>query len=247
MKLDGKVAIVTGCSRGLGKEIGLCLAREGADVVVNYREASRQADEVVETIKQLGRRALSFQADVARYPEVEAMVAGTIEEFGKVDILVNNAGIHQDSTVTKMESDVWEKVVAVNMTGAFNCTKAALNHMREAGYGRIVNITSVVGQTGSAGASNYAASKAGLIGFTKAVAREVAKRGITVNAVAVGYIDIGMGQRLPPELEENIRSQILMGRFGKPEEVGYAVAFLASDEASYITGQIINVNGGFYL
>jgi len=247
MKLDNKVAIVTGCSRGLGKEIGLCLAREGADVVVNYKEASQQASEVSELIKDLGRRAFPFRADVSKYQEVEVMVSRTIKEFGKVDILVNNAGIHEDSTITKMESSAWENVIAVNMTGAFNCTKAVLTFMRDAGFGRIINISSVVGQTGSAGASNYAAVKAGLIGFTKAAAREVAKRGITVNALAVGFIDIGMGQRLSQEVKDNTLKQILIGRFGKPEEVGYAVVFLASDEAAYITGQVINIDGGFYL
>jgi len=247
MKLDGKVAIVTGCSRGLGKEIGLCLAREGANVVVNYKEASQQASEVTKLIRGLGRRAFPFRADVSKYQEVEAMVSKTIKEFGKVDILVNNAGIHQDSTVAKMESSAWENIIAVNMTGAFNCTKAVLTFMREVRFGRIINITSVVGQTGSAGASNYAASKAGLIGFTKAVAREVAKRDITVNALAVGFVDIGMGQRLSQEMKGNTLKQILIGRFGKPEEVGYAVVFLASDEAGYITGQVINIDGGFYL
>ena len=247
MKLDGKVAIVTGCSRGLGKEIGLCLAREGANVVVNYKEASQQASEVTELIKGLGRRAFSFRADVSKYQEVEAMVSKTIKEFGKVDILVNNAGINQDTTIANMESNTWENVIAVNMTGAFNCTKAVLTFMRDAGFGRIINISSVVGQTGSAGASNYAASKAGLIGFTKAIAREVARKGITVNALALGYIDIGMGQRLSREMKDNVLKQILVSRFGKPEEVGYAVVFLASDEAGYITGEVINVNGGVYL
>jgi len=247
MKLDNKVAIVTGCSRGLGREIGLCLAREGANVVVNYKEASQQAGEVTEFIEDLGRHAFPFKADVSKYQEVEAMVAKAIKEFGKVDIMVNSAGIHEDSTIAKMESSTWEDVIAVNLRGAFNCTKAVLAYMREAGFGRIINISSVVGQTGSAGASNYAASKAGLIGFTKAAAREVAKRGITVNAIAVGFVDIGMGQRLSQEMKDNILKQILVGRFGKPEEVGYAVVFLASDEAAYITGQVINIDGGFYL
>lgn len=247
MKLDGKVAIVTGGSRGLGKEIGLCLARAGADVVVNYKEAHEAASQVTKLIKDLGRRAFSFRADVSKYQEVEAMVSKTIKEFGGVDILVNNAGIHEDSTTAKMESSAWENVIAVNLTGAFNCTKAVLNCMQDKGFGRIVNISSVVGLTGSAGASNYAASKAGLIGFTKTVAKEVAKKGVTVNALALGYIDIGMGQRLSQEMKDSILKQILIGRFGKPEEIGYAVVFLASDEAGYITGQVININGGFYL
>jgi len=196
MKLDNKVAIVTGCSRGLGKEIGLCLAREGANVVVNYNQAPQAASQVTKLIKDIGRQAVPFRANVSKYQEVEAVVVRTIKKFGKVDILVNNADIHQDSTIAKMDSSTWENVIAVNLTGAFNCTKAVLTFMLDAGFGWIINITSVVGQTGSAGVSNYAASKAGLIGLAKAVAREVASKGITVNALAAGYINIGMGQRL---------------------------------------------------
>jgi len=247
MKLSNKVAVVTGSSRGLGREIGLCLAREGANVVVNFKEKEQLADEVVCLIKNMGRQAFSFKADVRNYQEVEAMVSSAVKEFGTVDILVNNAGINRDSTVVKMEKEVWEEVIAVNLAGVFNCTKAVIGYMIDNGFGRIINISSVVGQTGSAGASNYAASKGGVIAFTKAVAREVAKKGITVNALALGYIDIGMGQRLSQEMKDNILKQILIGRFGKPEEVGYAVVFLASDEASYITGEVININGGFYL
>lgn len=247
MKLSDKVAIVTGCSRGLGREIGLSLAQEGANVVANFKENEQLADEVVGLIRDMGRQAFSFRADVCNYQEVEAMVSRAVREFGKVDILVNNAGINQDSTAAKMKKEAWEEVIAVNLSGAFNCTKAVIGHMTDNGFGRIINMSSVVGQTGAAGASNYAASKGGIIAFTKAVAREVAKKQITINSIALGYIDIGMGERLPQWLKDNLMQQIPLGRFGRPDEVTGAVVLLASDEASYITGQVINIDGGFYL
>ena len=247
MRFDGKVAIVTGSSRGIGKAIALAFAKEGADVVVNYRENMQLADKVVNQIKAMNRRAITIQADVSDIIQVEKMVEKTIAEFGKIDILVNNAGTFRDSTVKKMEKELWNDVIAVNLTGVFNCTRAVINFMREQKSGKIVNITSVQGQIGVIGASNYSASKAGVIGFTKSVAKEVARRGITVNAIALGFINTGMLKRLPQKMQDNILLQIPMGRFGEPEEVAHVVLFLASDDAKYITGQVINLNGGYYM
>lgn len=247
MKLDNKVAIVTGGSRGIGQTIALTLAKEGADVVVNYKQDRQAAENVANSIKDMGRRAIVIGADVSSYEQVKKMVDVTLKEFARIDILVNNAGIFKDSTIAKMTDETWDEVISTNLTGTFNCTKSVIDIMRNQKSGRIINITSVVGQIGVAGAANYAASKAGVIGFTKATAKEVAKKGITVNAIALGYIYEGMLKRLPQEMQDSILSQIPLGRFGKPEEVGSLVAYLASDDAGYITGQVINLNGGYYM
>lgn len=247
MRFKDKVVIVTGSSRGLGKAIALSFAREGCNVVVNYLKSKDAAEEVIKNIESVGRRAIAIQADVSDEEQVQDMVEITLKEFEKIDILINNAGIHRDTTVWKMDKEMWDEVINVNLTGVFNCTKHVLKYMREQKSGKIVMISSVVGQVGAFGASNYSASKAGIIGFTKTVAKEVVRVGITVNAVALGYIDVGMGQRLSQEMKSTLLQQIPMGRFGRPEEVTQTVLFLASEDASYITGQVININGGYYL
>lgn len=247
MKLQNRVALVTGASRGLGSEIALALASEGADVVVNCSQNIRMAQAVAARIDEMGRRALAIQADVRETVQVDNMVKETVDTLGKLDILVNNAGVFNDSTVWKMTDQMWEEVLDTCLTGTFNCTRASINHMRQKGYGRIVSISSVVGQVGAFGASNYAAAKAGLLGFTKAVAKEVARKNITVNALALGYFEAGMLLRLPKRVQDAVIRQIPVGRFGTIHELTQAVLFLVSESASYLTGQVIHLNGGFYM
>ncbi len=247
MNLADKVAIITGSSRGLGKSIALTLAKEKCNVVVNYIKNKDAAEDVVNKIRSMGSKAISIQADVSDEEQVQNMIERTIEEFVKIDILVNNAAVYEDSTVWKMDKDIWSNVINVDLTGVFNCTKHAIKPMREQGWGRIIMIASVVGQIGVFGTSNYTAAKAGIIGFSKAVAKEVARKGITVNTLSLGYFDIGMLKRLPEDVQAMILKQIPMGRWGKPEEVGKTILFLTSDDAAYITGQVINLNGGYYM
>ncbi len=252
MKLYHKVALVTGSSRGIGRAIALSLAEEGADIGINYLDEPtgtnlHQAQQVKEEIELLGRKALVLQADVAEENQVQKMVKDFVSFFGKIDILVNNAGIIRDVTLKKMTREDWEVVLTVNLTGIFYCTFAVISYLRQQGSGRIVNIASIIGQTGNVGQSNYAASKAGVIGFTKSVARELAGKGITVNAVAPGFIETDMLKGLPEERKNQILSCIPLGRFGTPREVAAAVVFLCSEAASYITGQVWNVNGGLYM
>jgi 3-oxoacyl-[acyl-carrier protein] reductase len=248
----GRVALVTGASRGLGRAIALRLAREGAGVAVNYLQDPdgvnrREAEAVVSEIAAGGGRAFIAAADVADAGQVEAMVRKVVEALGPVSILVNNAGILRDMTLKRMGEDDWQAVLDVNLTGAFRCVRAVLEGMREAGWGRIVSLSSVVGLTGNVGQTNYAASKAGLIGFTKSLAREVGRRGITANAVAPGFIRTGMLQTIPEEVRARVLEQIPVGAWGEPEDVAHAVTFLVSEEARYITGQVIGVNGGYYM
>jgi 3-oxoacyl-[acyl-carrier protein] reductase len=247
MILKGRVALITGGSRGIGNAIALTFATEGADIVVNYLNSRDLAEATVKRIRSMRCNAIAIQADVSQYSQAKHLIKNALDEFHKIDILVNCAGINQDNTLGKMSVEMWNEVLAVNLTGTFNCTKAVIGPMQQQGHGRIINISSVVGQTGVIGASNYAAAKAGIFGFTKAVAKEVARKGITVNALALGYFDTGMLHRLPPNIQENILRQIPMGRFGRVEEAAQAALSLASDASSYITGQVIHVNGGYYM
>jgi len=244
LSLKDKVAVVTGASRGIGRAIAIELARRGAAVVVNYNRSAEAAQKVVQTIRDFGGRAEAFRADVADFQQAQALIKFAIKTFGNLHILVNNAGITRDQIIVLMSEEAWDEVIRVNLKSTFNCTKAAVRHMMRKRYGRIINITSVAGQIGNAGQTNYSASKAGQIGFTKALAREVASRNITVNAIAAGYIETDIWAGVPDEVREQILGIIPLGRKGEPEEIAYAVAFLASDQAAYITGQILGVDGG---
>ncbi|MBM3477188.1 MAG: 3-oxoacyl-[acyl-carrier-protein] reductase [Armatimonadetes bacterium] len=251
-RLQGRTALITGASRGIGEAIALRFAAEGCDVAANYlaepgRDNAAEAARVAQQIESLGCRALCVEADVTDLASVQQMAAQVIETFGHLDILVNNAGITRDRTLKKLEKPDWDAVLAVNLTGVYHCTHAVIEHMREHEYGRIISIASVVGQTGNLGQTNYAASKAGVIGFTKALAREVARRGITVNAIAPGFIDTEMTQAMPDEARAAVLATIPIGRLGEPAHVADAALFLASDEAAYITGHVLNVNGGLYM
>lgn len=242
--LKGRVAIVTGASRGIGRAIALELGKHGASVVVNYNSSPTAAEEVVTEIVASGGEGLAVQANVSDAVQVEALFKATTERFGKVDILVNNAGVTRDNLIIRMSEDDFDTVIDTNLKSAWLCCKAAIGLMMRKRYGRIINISSVSGVVGQAGQTNYSASKAGLIGLTKSLAREYANRGITVNAVAPGFVLTDLTKDLPEELVKNLNSVIPVGRWGKVEEIAHATAFLAADEASYITGQVINVDGG---
>jgi 3-oxoacyl-[acyl-carrier protein] reductase len=250
MELAGKVALVTGASRGMGKAIALKLASLGSKVVVNYVaiEASNKvdADNLVESIIRLGGEAISVEADVRDSETVKGMVEQVTDKWSKIDILVNNAGINRDTLLLRMSDDAWDEVINTNLRGAYLCTKFALRSMMRQEWGRIINIASVSGIVGNIGQSNYAASKGGLIAFTKSVAREMGSRNITVNAVAPGYIITGMTDKLPSQRKDAILALIPLQRFGQPEDVAELVAFLATDRAGYITGQAITIDGGLF-
>jgi 3-oxoacyl-[acyl-carrier protein] reductase len=245
--LSGKSALVTGGSRGIGKAIGLRLATQGADVAFSYKGNEVAARETAREIQAMGRRAIAIQGDVAQVESADAVVKTALDAFGKLDILVNNAGITRDDLIMRMSPEAWREVLETNLFGAFWMTKAVTRPMLKARGGRIINISSVSGQAGQTGQANYSAAKAGLIGLTKATARELASRGITVNAVAPGFVLTELTQDLPDELKEEITSRTPLGRFGTTEEIANAVAFLASDEAGYITGQVLAVDGGLVM
>jgi 3-oxoacyl-[acyl-carrier protein] reductase len=245
--LTGKVAVVTGASRGIGRAIALHLAEAGADVVVNYAGSENAAQEVVLQIEALGRKAIKARADVSRSQEAEDLIKLAIETFGKIDILVNNAGITRDNLIMRMKEDEFDQVIAINLKGVFNCIKAVTRPMMKQRSGRIINISSVVGVLGNPGQANYVAAKAGVIGLTKAAAKELASRGITVNVVAPGFIETDMTGKLASETREQLLKQIPLERLGQPEDIAKAVRFLASGDASYMTGQTIHVDGGMYM
>jgi 3-oxoacyl-[acyl-carrier protein] reductase len=243
MRLTGKIALVTGASRGIGKAIALRLAQDGAKLAINNLDIET-AETVAAEIKALGGMALAVAGDVSSTDEVNDMMETIISTYGSIDILVNNAGITRDQLLLRMADDDWDRVLAVNLKGVFLCTKAVLKYMLKARWGRIINMSSIVGFTGNAGQSNYAASKAGIIGFTRSVAREVASRGITVNAVAPGFIETDMTARLSEKQRQDITSRIPLGFLGTPEDVASIAAFLAGEDSRYITGQVISVDGG---
>lgn len=243
--LDGKVAIVTGASRGIGCSIAEVLAAEGATVVVNYNSSAEAAEEVVTQIESAGGQAVAFQADVGNFEDAQSMVKMALDTFGQVDILVNNAGTTRDTLLMMMKEEDWDTVINTNLKSMYNCCKAVLRPMiRKRKGGRIINISSVVGLAGQGGQTNYAASKAGIIGFTKSLAKEVGSRGITVNAVAPGYFPTSLTEVLPDDMVQKALELIPLGRLGELEEVAHLVAFLASDKAAYITGDVIRIDGG---
>ncbi len=244
MSLEAKIAVVTGGSRGIGRAIALELARQGAQVVINYNQNTAEAGAVAEAIIAAGGQAQIIQADVAVTAEAARLIEGVVKSLGRIDILVNNAGITRDKLLMQMSEGDWDAVLDTNLKGAYNCAKAVMRPMLKQRSGRIINITSVSGLSGSGGQSNYSAAKAGLIGFTKALAREVASRSITVNAVAPGFIETDMTNVLTADLKQKVMNQIPLERFGKPEDIAKAVAFLASDAAAYITGHVLTVDGG---
>ena len=244
MKFDGKVAVVTGASRGIGRAIAVELGRGGAKVVVNYHSGADSAAEVVDTITQAGGQAAAHQADVGDPEQAQRLTQFAIDHFGDLHILVNNAGIVRDGLIMTMKESDWDDVLRTNLKATFNCSKAAVRYMIRKRYGRIINITSVSGQMGNPGQTNYSASKAGQIGLTRALAREVGSRNITVNAVAAGYIETDIWKDTPEAARQTLLRLIPLGRAGQPTEVAKAVAYLASDDAAYITGHVLAVDGG---
>jgi len=249
MRLNGKVAVVTGSARGIGRAITLAFAREGANLVINDVHAEK-ANDVVKEIESLGGKAVAVVADVSVREEAEKIIDAAIDRFGRIDILVNNAGITRDALFLKMTEEDWDKVMAVNLKGVFHCTKAALKHMVERKYGKIITISSMAGVSGNVGQTNYGASKAGVIGFTLCLAREMAKHGININSICPGFIDTELTRAIPEKVKSTmipfLQYRAINHRLGKPEDVATVAVFLASDESSYITGEVIKVTGGAF-
>lgn len=242
--LENKVALVTGAGRGIGRAIAIALAEEGAEVIVNYNGSEERAKEVKQTIEENGRKASIYKCNVSDFEACETMIREIVKEHGHLDILVNNAGITKDGLIMKMKEEDFDRVLNVNLKGTFNTIRHSARQMLKQRSGKIINISSVSGILGNVGQANYAASKAGVIGLTKTMARELGSRGITVNAIAPGFVDTEMTEVLSEEIRENACKQIILGRFGKPEDIANAAVFLASDKADYITGQVISVDGG---
>ena len=245
MRLKEKIALVTGASRGLGKAIALHLAEEGAQIIINYAKNSEKAKEVVAAVESTGGKALAMQADVSCWQEVEKMVDSIYEKFGRIDILVNNAGVNRDELIISMEKEDWDAVINTNLGGLFHCTKAVAKYMMIQKSGRIINMSSVAGERGGRGQSNYAASKGGVNAFTRSVAMELAPKKVTVNAIAPGVIETEMSSTVIRRAKDFILNSVALKRLGQPEEIAKVVAFLASDDSSYITGEVIRVDGGF--
>lgn len=242
--LENKVALVTGAGRGIGRAIAIALAKEGAEVIVNYNGSEERAKEVKQTIEENGGKASVYKCNVSDFEACETMIKDVVKEYGHLDILVNNAGITRDGLIMKMKEEDFDAVLNVNLKGTFNTIRHSVRQMLKQRCGKIINISSVSGILGNAGQANYAASKAGVIGLTKTMARELGSRGIIVNAIAPGFVDTKMTEVLSEELKESACKQIILGRFGKPEDIANAAVFLASDKADYITGQVISVDGG---
>src|SRR5256884_4082136 len=247
MKLKGRTALVTGGSRGIGRAIALALAAEGADVAINYVSSEPAAKEVAEQIRKSGRHSILAQADVGDYPDTFRMAQDVLKEFGHLDILVNNAGISSDKTFVRMDHASWRKVLAINLDGVFNCTKVFVDQMLRQEWGRVVNITSVIGQIGNFGQANYAASKAGVAAFTKSLAKELAGKGVTVNAVAPGFIETVLVSGIPAKVRSRLLDQIPLKRFGRVEEVARSVVYICSADGDYITGAELSINGGLLM
>ncbi|MFW6306348.1 MAG: 3-oxoacyl-[acyl-carrier-protein] reductase [Bacillota bacterium] len=249
MRLEGKVVLITGSSRGIGATTAITLAENGADIIVNYpfEGEKENAVEVISKIKEMGRRAIMIEADISNLENAERLIKEGLNEFSKIDILVNNAGITRDNLLLRMKEEEWDSVINVNLKGVFNCTKAILRSMMKQKSGKIINLASVVGVMGNAGQTNYSASKAGVIGFTKSVAKEVSSRGITANAIAPGFIESHMTKNLSDKVKEQMLSAIPLNKFGKQEDVANLICFLASSESDYINGQVINIDGGMVM
>ena len=247
MKLKGRTALVTGSSRGIGRAVALALAEEGADVAINYVSSETAARDVADHIRKMGRQAILAQADVSDYPDTFRMAQDVLRDFGHLDILVNNAGINSDKTFTKMDHASWRKVLGTNLDGVFNCTKVFVDQMLKQGYGRVVNMTSVIGQIGNFGQANYAASKAGVAAFTKSLAKELAGKGVTMNAVAPGFIETEMVEGIPEKVRQRLLDQIPLKRFGRADEVARSVVFICSADGDYITGAELSINGGLLM
>lgn len=245
--LSGKVAVVTGGSRGIGRAITTALAEAGADIVLNYNRSDKEAEEHRKEIEAMGRRCITVRANVSSFEQAQALGRAAMNHFGRIDILINNAGVNRDRTIRRMSFAEWDEVIQTNLTSCFNCTKAVVEHMIAQNSGVIISVSSIIGEMGNVGQVNYASTKAGIIGFTKSLAKELARNNIRVNAIAPGFVETDMLLTVPEDIRKQILAQIPLGRFGKPEEVALAVLYLCSPAASWITGITLRMNGGHYI